>query len=84
MSCLHLVSLTLKHRRREGNGRKREMETEAEIETEMGRRKRRRKEKKGGNIVMMIFAFARYREIKKMANALPMIYINQKLKAICS
>lgn len=31
---------------------------------------------------MMIFAFSRYREIKKIANALPMIYINQKLKAI--
>lgn len=40
--------------------------------------------KKRGNIVMMIFAFSRYREIKKIANALPMIYINQKLKAICS
>lgn len=33
-------------------------------------------EKKGRNIVMMIFAFSRHREIKKIANTLPMIYIN--------
>lgn len=41
-------------------------------------------EKKGRNIVMMIFAFSRHREIKKIANTLPMIYINQKLKPIYS
>lgn len=49
-----------------------------------GKKEEEEEGKERGNIVMMIFAFSRYREIKKIANALPMIYINQKLKAICS
>lgn len=75
MSCLHLVSLNSKTQEEGGKWEKKrdgdkDRDGKKEEEEEEG-------EKKGRNTVMMNFAFSRLRK-------LPMIYINQKLKAICS